>query len=112
MTAASANEPGIFEIMHTTRSMRRLKPDPVPNALIRQILEAGVSAANGGNMQRWRFLVVQDPKVKENVAGILQARLEGERITRVPRQRSPAWDFGRTLPAHARGRGLSRRASS
>src|SRR5215469_4771956 len=69
MTAAGANEPGIFEIMHTTRSMRRLKPDPVPNALIRQILEAGVSAANGGNMQRWRFLVVQDPKVKETVAG-------------------------------------------
>ena len=69
MTEASANEPGIFEIMHTTRSMRRLKPDPVPNELIRQILEAGVSAANGGNMQRWRFLVVKDPKVKETVAG-------------------------------------------
>jgi len=69
MTEASANEPGIFEIMHTTRSMRRLKPDPVPNALIRQILEAGVAAANGGNMQRWRFLVVKDPKVKEIVAG-------------------------------------------
>jgi nitroreductase len=68
MTQASANEPGIFEIMHTTRSMRRLKPDPVPNALIRQILEAGVVAANGGNMQRWRFLVVKDPKVKETVA--------------------------------------------
>src|SRR5437879_936360 len=67
MTEASANEPGIFEIMHTTRSMRRLKPGPVPNALIRQILEAGVSAANGGNMQRWRFLVVKDPKVKETV---------------------------------------------
>jgi len=68
MTGASANEPGIFEIMHTTRSMRRLKPDPVPNALIRQILEAGVSAANGGNMQRWRFLVVKDRQVKETVA--------------------------------------------
>ena len=69
MTEASANESGIFEIMHTTRSMRRLKPDPVPNALVRQILEAGVAAANGGNMQRWRFLVVRDPKVKETVAG-------------------------------------------
>ena len=68
MSDASANEPGIFEIMHTTRSMRRLKPDPVPNALIRQILEAGVAAANGGNMQRWRFLVVKDRQVKETVA--------------------------------------------
>jgi nitroreductase len=69
MSETSANEPGIFEIIHTTRSMRRLKPDPVPDALICRILEAGVSAANGGNMQRWRFLVVTDPKIKETVAG-------------------------------------------
>jgi nitroreductase len=44
----------LFEIIRTTRSMRRLKPDPVPNELIRKILEAGVSAPSGGNMQRWQ----------------------------------------------------------
>ena len=32
----------LFEIIRTTRSMRRLKPDPVPNELIRKILDAGV----------------------------------------------------------------------
>jgi nitroreductase len=32
--------------------MRRLKPDPVPNELIRKILEASVCAPSGGNMQR------------------------------------------------------------
>lgn len=57
----------LFEIIRTTRSMRRLKPDPVPDGLIRQILEAGVCAANGGNMQTWRFLVVSDPAVKQTV---------------------------------------------
>ena len=57
----------LFEIMQTTRSMRRLKPDPVPAALIRKILEAGVSAPSGGNMQRWRFLVVRDPEIKKMV---------------------------------------------
>jgi nitroreductase len=57
----------LFEIMQTTRSMRRLKSDPVPNALIRKILEAGVSAPSGGNMQRWRFLVIRDPKVKQTI---------------------------------------------
>jgi nitroreductase len=40
----------LFEIIRTTRSMRRLKPDPVPNELIRKILEAGVCAPSGGNM--------------------------------------------------------------
>jgi len=54
----------LFEIMSTTRSMRRLKADPVPPVLIRQILEAGTYAANGGNMQSWRFLVIRDPAIK------------------------------------------------
>jgi len=58
----------LFEIIRTTRSMRRLKPDPVPAPLIRQILEAGASAANGGNMQTWRFLVIRDPAIKAAVA--------------------------------------------
>src|SRR5437763_16701702 len=57
----------LFEIMQTTRSMRRLKPDPVPAALIRRILEAGTSAPSGGNMQRWRFLVIRDPEIKKKV---------------------------------------------
>src|SRR5262245_13842061 len=57
----------VFEIMHTTRSMRRLKPDPVPDELIEKILQAGISAANGGNAQQWRFLVIKDPAVKKAV---------------------------------------------
>jgi nitroreductase len=57
----------VFEIMTTTRSMRRLKPDPVPDALIRKILEAGAGAANGGNTQKWRFLVIKDPAIKKAV---------------------------------------------
>jgi nitroreductase len=43
--------PNLFEIIATTRSMRRLKPDPVPAALIRKILEAGVSAPSCCGLQ-------------------------------------------------------------
>ena len=57
----------LFDIMRTTRAMRRLKPDPVPDELIRRILEAGSYAANGGANQRWRFLVVKDRSIKERV---------------------------------------------
>jgi nitroreductase len=57
----------LFEIMHTTRAMRRLKPDPVPDALIAKILRAGVCAPNGGNTQRWRFMVVKDARIKQAV---------------------------------------------
>lgn len=57
----------LFEIISTTRAMRRLKPDPVPDDLIRKILQAGVSAASGGNRQHWRFMVIKDRAIKEKV---------------------------------------------
>jgi nitroreductase len=68
MSATTQTSTDVFEIMQTTRSMRRLKPDPVPDALIKKILEAGACAANGGNTQKWRFLVVKDPEIKKAVA--------------------------------------------
>jgi len=68
MPEATSNDHGVFEIIGTTRSMRRLKLDPVPDALVRKILEAAVCAPSGGNMQRWGFLVITDRKVKEEVA--------------------------------------------
>jgi nitroreductase len=77
--AYPSNAAHLFEIIRTTRSMRRLKPDPVPNELIRKIMEAGVCAPSGGNMQRWRFLVVRDPKVKETV-GALYKRAWDEQV--------------------------------
>ena len=57
----------LFETMQSMRAMRRLKPDPVPDALIRKILQAGACAPNGGNTQRWRFLVIKDPEIKRAV---------------------------------------------
>lgn len=59
--------PDLFEIMESTRAMRRLKPDPVPDELIAKILQAGTCAPNGGNIQKWRFLVIKDRKIKEAV---------------------------------------------
>ena len=75
----------LFEIIRSTRSMRRLKPDPVPTELIRKILEAGVCAPSGGNMQRWRFLVVKDPAIKQMV-GAYYKRAWDERVA--PRYRA------------------------
>jgi nitroreductase len=64
------DEPGLFEIMYSLRSMRRLKPDPVSDELVWKVLEAATRAPSGGNTQPWRFLVVRDPAAKQ----FLQAR--------------------------------------
>jgi nitroreductase len=91
------NTADLFDI-RTIRSMRRLKPDPVPNELIRKILEAGTCAPSGGNMQRWRFLVIRDQKVKETV-GALYKRAWDEQVA--PRYRS-----GEPAPGTSRERFL------
>ena len=54
----------LFEAMNSLRSMRRLKPDPVPFTLLRQVLDAGTKAPSGQNLQVWSFVVVQDPEAK------------------------------------------------
>jgi nitroreductase len=61
--------PDLFDIMQTTRAMRRLKPDPVPDELIRRILQSAICAPSGGNTQRWRFLVIKDRAIKQQVQG-------------------------------------------
>jgi len=102
---AAPNTADLFEIMRTTRSMRRLKPDPVPNALIRKILEAGVCAPSGGNMQRWRFLVIKDATIKQAV-GAYYKRAWDEQVA--PRYRSsepaPGMSRERFSAATRRGR--------
>jgi nitroreductase len=77
-----------FEIIRTTRSRRRLKPHPVPNELVRKILEAGVCAPSGGNMQRGRFLKIRDPKIKEAV-GAFYKRAWDEQIAQRYRSGEP-----------------------
>lgn len=59
-----------FEVVQTQRAMRRLTPDPIPAAVIRQILEAAICAPSGGNRQAWRFLVVQDAAVRARLGAL------------------------------------------
>jgi nitroreductase len=107
---AAANTADLFEIMRTTRSMRRLKPDPVPNELIRKILEVGVCAPSGGNMQRWRFLVIRDAGIKQTV-GAYYKRAWDEQVAPRYRAGSPAPGMSREpVYATARCGGTSGRA--
>lgn len=57
----------LFEAMRTCRTVRRLRPDPVPEELLRQVLTAATWAPSGGNRQPWRFLVVRDVELKRRL---------------------------------------------
>lgn len=54
----------IEEAMRTQRAIRRLKPDPVDDALVLHCIELGLKAPTGSNAQNWEFVVVKDPNVK------------------------------------------------
>lgn len=60
----------LFEALRTTRTVRRLRPDPVPDALLHQVLTAATQAPSGGNRQPWRFLVVRDADTKRRLADL------------------------------------------
>jgi nitroreductase len=50
----------LLEGIRTARAIRRLRPDPVPRALIRKVCEAGTFAPSGGNRQPWVFVAVTE----------------------------------------------------
>ena len=66
----------LLEAMRTTRAIRRLKPDPVPEALIRKVCEAGTFAPSGGNRQPWYFVAVMDQVRRKKIAAYYRRSFE------------------------------------
>jgi nitroreductase len=66
--ATLGEEVPLLEGIRTTRAIRRLRPDPVPPALIRKVCEAGTFAPSGGNRQPWTFVAVTEPERRAFVA--------------------------------------------
>ena len=63
-----SEELGLFEVMFSCRAMRRIKPDPVPEELLRKLVESGNQAPTGSNVQNVRWVVVRDPETKRLLA--------------------------------------------
>ncbi len=56
------------EAIRVRRSVRSYKSKTIPSATIRRILEAGRLAPSAKNYQPWRFIVVQDPAIREAIS--------------------------------------------
>jgi nitroreductase len=54
------NPIGLYDAMSTTRAVRRLRDDAIPDDVLRRVIEAATWAPTGGNAQPWRVVVVQD----------------------------------------------------
>jgi len=49
------------------RSIRKYKKEPIPDNMLRQILEAGISASNTGNMQVYSMVVTKDEDLRKQL---------------------------------------------
>jgi nicotinate-nucleotide--dimethylbenzimidazole phosphoribosyltransferase len=63
----------LHDVIAARRDVRRFRPDPVPEDVLERVLTAGHSAPSVGHSQPWRFLIVQDPAVRERASVLADA---------------------------------------
>jgi nitroreductase len=54
----------ILNIIHGRRSIRRYRPDPIPESALEAILKAAIWAPSAHNRQPWRFAVIKKLSIK------------------------------------------------
>jgi len=57
----------ILEQIHSHRSIRKYKPDPVPEDVLNRILESGLRSSSSGNMQSYSIIVTRDQDLKKKL---------------------------------------------
>ncbi|NNE72600.1 MAG: nitroreductase family protein [Acidimicrobiales bacterium] len=72
----------VIEAIYTTRAMRRLSPDPIPDEVLPKLFDAAIRGPNSGNAQLFRFITVTDPEMKQTVQGIYRECLDELNATR------------------------------
>jgi nitroreductase len=63
-----ASAQAVIDLMRHVRQTRDFRPDPVPDAALRQILEAARWTGSVGNRQPWTLIVVTDAETRRHMA--------------------------------------------
>jgi nitroreductase len=58
----------ILDLIKSRRSVRKFSGEPLEAQMLEQIMEAGRWAPSGTNNQPWRFAVVSDPALRDQIA--------------------------------------------
>jgi len=56
-----------YDVIKTRRSVRSYKPDPIPDDVLKRVLDAARIAPSGSNRQPWKFIVVKDEETKKKL---------------------------------------------
>lgn len=106
----------VYELVRTKKAVRNFADRPIPDDLVRKILDAGRMSGSSKNTQPWQFIAVRDrgklealSKTGDYAGHLAGAALGVFIVTDRPAERGE-FDFGRTtqnmmLVAHGEGIG-------
>ena len=60
----------VFDAVRTLLAVRSYQKKPIPDALVRRIVEAGRLTGSGMNRQPWHFVVIRDPESLRRLGGM------------------------------------------
>ena len=66
----------LYEALYTTRAMRRVRPDPIPEDVVTAMMDAAIRAPSGSNAQNWRWIVVDEPETINALAPLYRRAYE------------------------------------
>ena len=66
----------LYDVMHTTFAARDFTDEPVPDAVLRRILDHARFAPSGGNRQGWKVIVVRDPATRAALGPLIRPTMQ------------------------------------
>lgn len=60
----------LYEVLSTTRSIRKIADTDVPDDVLARIAQAAIWAPSGGNRQPWRLIAVRDRGIKQKLSAM------------------------------------------
>jgi len=67
-----------LSLIKQRRSIRRFKPDPIPDGVVDRILEAARWAPSCGNSQPWELIAVKRQSIRDKIVRIIDDDYEAE----------------------------------
>jgi nitroreductase len=69
-TQAEDSATDLTRVMRRTRQTRDYRPEPIPDEVLRDILDVARWTGSVSNKQPWTFIVVTDPEVRRRMAEV------------------------------------------
>jgi nitroreductase len=90
----------LLDAIYTTRAIRKFADESVPLELVAKVIEAATQAPSPLNFQPWRFVVVDDPELKERIAEFYRASYFPRRANWAPEDLDEARNSSAFLANH------------